>query len=96
MKPNKPIQPLKYYIDSQHGWFYTTKEFRRLLKIDPTKISEYSYKSEDGDAVYMEEDSDGAYLFMAIKAAGLAVQIEEIDCGDLAWIRKLPRYRTAK
>jgi len=85
-------QPIKYYTDAEHGWFYTTREFRRLLKIDPTKISEYSYQSDDGDAVYMEEDSDGAYLMMALKAAGMEVEIEEIDCGRCAWVRGLKRY----
>lgn len=87
-------QTIKYYTDQEHGWFYTTKELRRLLKIDPTKISEYSYKSDDGDAVYMEEDSDGAYLFMALKAAGIEFEIEEIDCGRRSWVRSLKEYKS--
>lgn len=85
-------QPLKYYTDSEHGWFYTTKQLLQFLKIDPTKISEYSYQSEDGDAVYMEEDSDAAYLFMAIRAAGLEPEITEVDCGRYAWVRNLKSY----
>lgn len=89
-------QPIKYYTDSEHGWFYTTKELRRLLRIDPTKISHFSYQSEDGDAVYMEEDSDGAYLFLALKAAGLEVEIEEVDCGRRSWVRNLKSYGSAK
>jgi hypothetical protein len=85
-------QPIKYYTDASHGWFYTTRELRRLLKIDPTKISEYSYQSEDGDAVYLEEDSDGAYLFMALKAAGLEPEIQEIHSDRESWVTRLKRY----
>jgi len=85
---------MKWFSDSAHGWLRvpTKKLFELGIEED---ISNYSYLSESGKSVYLEEDSDAGVF---IDAYGRSKFYKEIDSAKTSYydghchIRQYPRY----
>jgi hypothetical protein len=86
------MDTLTYYTDPDYGWLeLPTAEALRLGILD--SVSRYSYQSNDGATLYLEEDRDAMLYFDALKARGEAnPQIREVNeaHGD-SFVRSLPR-----
>ena len=64
------LRPIVKNSDSGHGWFRVPFMALVALGID-NRISGYSYISNDGRDVWLEEDYDAAVFFNALTAAGI-------------------------
>lgn len=82
---------LKSYSDSGHGWIAIKRSILIQLGI-ADKISQYSYQSESGQTVYVEEDGDASKLVKALETQGVAYQFEHVRHNGQSRIRSLPRY----
>ena len=83
---------LKSYSDSQHGWIAVKRTLLVQLGI-ADQISQYSYQSDSGLTVYVEEDGDANTLMTAINSHGLSYAFEHKSCNGSSRIRSLPRYQ---
>ncbi len=48
----------KFHTDPGHGWFEVSLQQLQSLELDTADISGYSYRSLDGNTLYLEEDGD--------------------------------------
>lgn len=84
---------LNFHSDPGHGWLEAPMTLVNELGI-ASEISEYSYKSGDGDVAYLEEDCDAAVLLKSMKDAGKPYTIRELNQAfGNSFIRRLPRFR---
>lgn len=84
----KPIY--KFYSDAGHGWLAVKRSELVKLGIDG-EISSHSY--QNGNTVYLEEDSDASKFFTAyIATYGCKPQIVEKESVDYSPIRNYDRY----
>lgn len=85
---------LTFHSDPGHGWLEVPRALAHSLHITP-RISQYSYRSHDGDTLYLEEDCD-AWLFMnAAKEQGFTINIVERNSPNAdSFIRSLRRVGT--
>lgn len=83
---------LKFYNDPGHGWLAVK---RSLLEkyVDPKTISSYSYQRKDN--VYLEEDCDAMKLIVAMRQAGVALEIVDSDTRRRSKIRSYDHFRSA-
>lgn len=68
---------LNFYSDPGHGWLAVPLALLDRLNLFD-KISSYSYMR--GALAHLEEDLDASTFLAAAKAAGIAVQVREINC----------------
>lgn len=77
-----------YYEDGSHGWYAVpTEELHKLGLLG--KISEFSYVSENGKTVFLEEDDDAGLYFDCFKPG--ALDVRHIYKENI-FIRKLPSF----
>lgn len=82
---------LKFYHDAGHGWLAVKRTV--LIQLDIIKnISDYSYQSETGSTVYLEEDCDATTLIKALESKGIQYQFEHIEHKNRSRIRSMPRF----
>jgi hypothetical protein len=80
----------KFYSDAGHGWLAVKRSELVRLGIDGG-ISNYSY--QNGDTVYLEEDSDlNKFLTAYIDYYGCRPQIVEKESVNYSPIRNYDRY----
>lgn len=65
-----------YHVDSGHGWI-ESETWRMVALGIVDDISEYSYMSNDGMTVYLEEDCDATVFINALKAHDIEFEIKE-------------------
>ena len=65
-----------FYSDAGHGWLKVKRSVLNEYNV-ASEISTYSYQK--GDYVYLEEDCDAGKLLNAVKAAGVEVEISEVN-----------------
>lgn len=82
---------LKQYSDDGHGW--TAVKLTTLLKLGIVDlISSYSYQSETGSTVYLEEDLDTGILIKALLESNVLYEVNHVRHNGQSRIRSLPRY----
>lgn len=77
------------HSDPGHGWLEVPRGLLDTLGI-AGDISTYSYIR--GDTAYLEEDCDASRFVEAMRAAGQAFEIVELDINRDHWIRNLQRF----
>ncbi len=83
---------LVYYSDASHGWLKAPRQLLIDLGI-LEKITAYSYQSETGFSVYLEEDCDASIFLKALEAKGITPIIRDVDHGSRSYIRSLWRFK---
>ena len=68
----------KYYIGSGHGWMAVPFKDIKEGFMSFVFPSEFSYLSENGKTVYLEEDCDMPKFLDFLKNNGYSVKIEDI------------------
>lgn len=83
-----------YHQDPGHGWVEVPRKLIEDLDI-AMDISHYSYVSEDGYRVFLEEDCDLSLFVEAFKAKfqGNAPELRDLYDDEDSWIRDLERYQ---
>jgi hypothetical protein len=85
---------LNFHTDPGHGWLEVPRTLAVALHIIP-RISHYSYRSHDGDTLYLEEDCDAAVFVEAAKAQGFVIKTVERNSPSAdSFIRSLRRVCT--
>lgn len=88
-----------FHSDAGHGWLAVPIAAARAVRVPPSERfgswpSRYSYKSRDGQTLYLEEDCDAPrFLDAWTKAHGAPAIVEQSD-GDSSPIRALPHIVT--
>jgi hypothetical protein len=84
---------LKYYTDLAHGWLRITRKDAAKLGI-LRSISPYSYQSNGGHVLYLEEDRDAQLVFDALKkSTEYLPQLANDKHEDRSQVRSLQHYR---
>ena len=79
------------HSDPGHGWLEVSRiEVHTLRLLDA--ISGYSYQSNDGATLYLEEDCDMSRYFDAMEAEGYTLKLNHLHHDDDR-IRGLQSYR---
>jgi hypothetical protein len=92
MRSDKIIY-LQWYSDPSHAWLRISR--KDAIKLDILdKISAYSYMSEKGQYLYLEEDSDAALALEALKLSPIYLPCyNKTDRHDeRSRVRKLPAF----
>lgn len=85
---------LKVYSDPGHGWLAVPTKTLFLMPIELiAKISRYSYQSDSGKTVYLEEDCDAAIFFEWAIANGHRINQKMVPSNRQSRIRNLGRFR---
>lgn len=61
---------LKFYSDPGHGWLAVPMHFIERLNLLGVKFSAYSYQSDSGETVYLEEDCDMPLFLRSLPKLG--------------------------
>ena len=80
------MQTYVYHEDPAHGWLEVPTAQVRALNV---KVTTYSYKSGDGQTMYLEEDLDMSRFLFAMDAAGQPYELTPRYHHGLAFIRGL-------
>lgn len=81
---------LKFYSDPSHGWLRVpTKLVKELGVFD--RVSEYSFVSESGRYLYLEEDCDAALVLNALPRD--SYELLEVHQDKASHIRQLNRVK---
>lgn len=81
-----------YHTDPSHGWVAVRRALLAELGL-LDKISTCSYQR--GGMVYLEEDLDAGYLFLALKERGIAYTVVERHIDARHWIRSYDHFSKA-
>jgi hypothetical protein len=81
-----------YHQDPGHGWVAVRRSLLAELGLLDT-ITSYSYQR--GAMVYLEEDLDAGYLFLALKERGIAYTLVERHIDARHWIRSYDHFTKA-
>ena len=73
-----PKKEYRYIIDPGHGWLEVPQPEIAALNIED-KISAFSYISEDGQTVYLEEDCDLSIFLIAMRQNFDIVEVYQDD-----------------
>jgi hypothetical protein len=76
VNPLPTPKPYNFIEDPGHGWLKVPMAKLRELAVLP-KISEYSYRSRDGEFAYLEEDCDMTRFVDALLDFPAELPIEE-------------------
>jgi len=82
-----PKKEYRYIIDPGHGWLEVPQPEIAALNIED-KISAFSYISEDGQTVYLEEDCDLSIFLIAMRQNFDIVEVYQDD----TFVRALDHY----
>ena len=63
------------------------------LGVDLNKITPFSYQSQDGQTVYLEEDCDAAHLVLRLKADCVPFEVVSESVNSDHWIRHLSSFQ---
>jgi hypothetical protein len=90
---NEPIR-VTHFSDPGHGWIRVSNTQLKMLPEElREQISGYSYQSETGRYVYLEEDCDAGIFFEWAKGNGFTVIQSRKYTNRSSRIRNLPSYK---
>lgn len=82
----------RYFSDPGHAWLEVPRAFLKEIGI-LDRVSAYSYQSESGRMVYLEEDDDMSRFGKAMASRGLVFQNVDMPVdNDESWIRQLEPF----
>jgi hypothetical protein len=86
--------PLQWYSDPGHSWLRVSRKDAERLNI-LERISAFSYQSESGRVLYLEEDCDAPILLDALSRSTDSLPNYRIDrhTNKSSRVRSLPSYR---
>ncbi len=82
-----------YHQDPSHGWLEVKRTKLVELGVDLNKITPFSYQSQDGQTVYLEEDCDAAHLVLRLKADCVPFEVVSESVNSDHWIRHLSSFQ---
>lgn len=86
------IPTLRFVSDPGHGWLRVPRRLINELGI-ADKISQYSYVSDTGEDVFLEEDDDAPRFLFAMKDSGREYKIIEAEpSNNDSFVRRLRRF----
>jgi len=78
------------HTDPSHGWLEVTSKDLKIVGVDISTLSSFSYRSEDSKSFYLEEDCDaGVFVEAYVSHFGKKPEVEEKYQED-TFIRRLP------
>ena len=81
---------LTKFEDPGHGWLAVPVSLLSKIGLNLNDFSVYSYRSNAGSTVYLEEDCDASKLVQALKEKGIRFEIEFQHSNSDSFIRSLP------
>jgi hypothetical protein len=82
---------LLFYSDPSHGWLRVLRSDVIAMGLAPL-ISPYSYVSDCGLYLYLEEDRDASLYYKALDRDGVEYHLEDKVSNKPSFIRKLKSY----
>jgi hypothetical protein len=83
---------LRFVSDPGHGWLRAPRRLIDMMGISDS-VSHYSYITEDGEHVYLEEDCDAPKLIQAMRAHGMDPRIvHATPSNGNSFVRRLGRF----
>ena len=79
-----------FWEDPGHGWLEVERSMLDYLGLSE-KISGYSYQSNDGKTVYLEEDQDATLYWNKLKSKGIEIRTCK-EHRDNIFIRELNSF----
>jgi hypothetical protein len=78
-----------FYADPGHGWLRVSRDIVTLAQSRGAKFSRFSYQSDSGKYVYLEEDCDVGELFKVIPKENFTIKYKHTNTSSS--IRNYPR-----
>jgi len=79
----------KKHQDAAHGWLEVKQHDIKRAGLTMANFSKYSYISNTGNTLYLEEDQDALKFIRACDAAGICYRVEVVRDADYSDIRNL-------
>jgi hypothetical protein len=87
------MEKFTFHYDGGHGWLEVSWTEFRVLGLNPTDFSRYSYRKHN--TFFLEEDCDAPKFINVYKARnGVAPSIKEVHDGTHSPIRNYARIHT--